>query len=234
MTDNAVYLQPAFVLQHRPFKESSLIIDLFTLDFGRVTLMAKGVRKTKSKSAAYLQPFIPLLISYIGKAEFKTLTHVEARQVVPPLQGLALYCGFYVNELISGLLHPHDPHPEVFSLYDECLARLKTSPSIAAELRIFELALLEAVGYGLPLEVDDREQSIHADGKYHFHAEFGASAAIDGPYSGTTLLALKSRDFSNPQALLEAKHLMRSVIAAHLQAKPLKSRAIISKIIKNL
>ena len=234
MTDNAVYLQAAFVLQYRPFKDSSLLIDVLTRDFGRLTLIAKGVRKAKSKSAAFLQPFIPLLLSYSDKTELKTLIHVETAQPYLPMQGLAVYCGFYVNELITGFLHPHDPHPEVFTIYSECLTRLQNPSDIATTLRIFELDLLEAVGYGLQLDYDNQEKNIVADHKYHFNAELGAIAATDGQFSGTTLLALKSRNFSDAKTHLEAKHLMRAVIATYLHAKPLKSRAVISKIINHL
>jgi DNA repair protein RecO (recombination protein O) len=101
MTDNAVYLQPAFILQQRKFRETSLIIDVLTRDFGRISLLAKGVRKAKSKTAGLLQPFIPLTLSYVGKSELKTLTDVEITQPFIQLQGLAVYCGFYVNELIG-------------------------------------------------------------------------------------------------------------------------------------
>ena len=141
MTDSAVYLQPAFILQQRKFKETSLILDVLTRDFGRVSLLAKGVRKAKSKTAGLLQPFIPLAVSYLGKTELKTLTHVE---IIPPfiqLQGLALYCGFYVNELVGCFLHQYDPHPEVFAYYGECLSSLSDSSKIEAALRIFELDL---------------------------------------------------------------------------------------------
>ena len=105
MTDSAVYLQPAFILQQRKFRETSLIIDVLTRDFGRVSLLAKGVRKAKSKTAGLLQPFIPLTLSYFGKTELKTLTDVEITQPFIQLQGLALYCGFYVNELVGCFLH---------------------------------------------------------------------------------------------------------------------------------
>ncbi|MEY3882498.1 MAG: repair protein RecO [Pseudomonadota bacterium] len=123
MTDNAVYLQPAFILQQRKFRETSLIIDVLTRDFGRITILAKGVRKAKSKTAGLLQPFMPLSLSYFGKTELKTLTTVEISKSFEHLQGLALYCGFYVNELITCFLHKYDPHPEVFELYEECLIR---------------------------------------------------------------------------------------------------------------
>jgi DNA repair protein RecO (recombination protein O) len=235
MTDNAVYLQPAFILQQRKFRETSLIIDVLTRDFGRVSILAKGVRKTRSKTAGLLQPFIPLTMSYFGKTELKTLTDVEIIQPFIQLQGLALYCGFYVNELVGCFLHQYDPHPDVFACYGKCLSSLSDRSKIEAVLRIFELDLLDAVGYGLQLEYDLRnEKAVHPLSKYHFNVEQGPIEAQDGHFSGKTLQALKSREFTDPQVLNEAKILMRTVIAVYLNGKTLKSRAVINKISQHL
>jgi DNA repair protein RecO (recombination protein O) len=228
-------LQPAFILQQRKFKETSLILDVLTRDFGRVSLLAKGVRKAKSKTAGVLQPFVPLAVSYLGKTELKTLTHVEIKPPFIPLQGLALYCGFYVNELVAFFLHQYDPHPEVFAYYGDCLNCLSDSSKIEEALRIFELDLMEAVGYGFQLDYDfHHEKSVQPLTHYHFYPEQGPIEALDGHYSGATLLALKSREFSDPQVLSEAKILMRTAIAVYLQGRPLKSRAVINNIIHHL
>jgi len=235
MTDSAVYLQPAFILQQRKFRETSLIIDALTRDFGRVSLLAKGVRKAKSKTAGLLQPFIPLTLSYFGKTELKTLTDVEITQPFIQLQGLALYCGFYVNELVVCFLHQYDPHPDVFACYGHCLSSLPDSSKMEAALRIFELDLMDAVGYGLQLDYDfQNEKAIHPLSKYHFNVEQGPIEALDGHFSGKTLQALKSREFTDTQVLNEAKLLMRTVIAVYLNGKTLKSRAVIHKISQHL
>ena len=234
MTDSAVYLQPAFILQQRKFRETSLIIDALTRDFGRVSLLAKGVRKTRSKTAGLLQPFIPLTVSYFGKTELKTLTDVEIIQSCIELKGLALYCGFYINELVGYFLHQYDPHPDVFTHYRECLSCLSDSSKMEASLRIFELNLMDAVGYGLQLDYDFHNgKPVNPLKKYHFYIEQGPIEAADGHFSGKTLQALKLREFTDAQALIEAKMLMRSVIAAYLHGKPLKSRALINTIIKH-
>ena len=246
MTEAAVYLQPAFILQQRKYRESSLIIEVLTRNFGRVSLLAKGVRKTKSKTAGMLQPFIPLNISYIGKAELKILTDVE---MIPPfseIKGLALYCGFYINELISCFLHKYDPHPEMFDYYRECLSSLSacryTAPcppfmkpdgfSMEAALRQFELNLMACIGYGLQLEYDHNGKPIESAKKYQFKGGLGLIETVDGAFSGKTLQALASRELTEPQVLSEAKILMRTVIDVYLQGKQLKSRAVINKIIK--
>lgn len=233
MTESVVYLQPAFILQHRKYRETSLIIDVLTRDFGRISILAKGVRKTKSKTAGMLQPFIPLLISYVGKAELKTLTDVEIIQPFSEIKGLALYCGFYINELVGFFLHKYDPHPEVFGHYGECLFCLSDGSNMEAALRQFELNLMECAGYGLQLEYDDNESPIESLKKYVFNAGKGAVKAADGQFSGKTLLALNSRELTDPQVLSEAKILMRTVIDAYLQGKQLKSRAVINKIMKH-
>jgi len=235
MTDSAVYLQPAFILQQRKFKETSLIVDVLTRDFGRVPLLAKGVRKAKSKTAGLLQPFIPIKLSYAGKAELKLLTDVEIIHSFIDLKGLALYCGFYINELVVYFLHQYDPHPDVFNHYRECLSCLSDSSKIETALRVFELNLMDAVGYGLQLDYDfNNEKAVHPLTKYHFNVEQGPVEALDGHFAGKTLQAMKSREFTDPQVLIEAKNLMRTVIAVYLQGKPLKSRAVINKIINYL
>jgi len=241
MTETAVYLQPAFILQQQKYRETSLIINVLTRDFGRISLLAKGVRKSKSKTAALLQPFIPLNISFVGKTELKTLTQVE---IIPPLlelTGLAFYCGFYINELSNFFLHQYDPHPEVFIAYQQCLSRLSATapgtalPLMEAPLRIFEVELMEYIGYGLQFEYDIcNKKPINASKKYLFNKEHGLVEAEQGVFSGTTLQAIKRKEFIDPTVLSEAKLLMRTVIDSHLQGRPLKSRVVINQIIKTL
>ena len=132
-------------------------------------------------------------------------------------------------------LHQYDPHPEVFAYYGECLSTLSDSSKIEAALRIFELDLMDAVGYGLQLEYDfHNEKAVHPLTNYHFNVEQGPVEAPDGYFSGKTLQALKSRQLSDPQVLVEAKILMRTVISTYLHGKTLKSRAVINKIIQHL
>lgn len=248
MTESTVYLQPAFILQQHKYRETSLIIDALTRDFGRVSLLAKGVRKVKSKTAGMLRPFIPLIISYVGKAELKTLSNVELLRVSSgqaggisailgdmigsgnDIKGLALYCGFYINELIVCFLHKYDPHPDLFECYSECLAALADGSCMEAALRQFELNLMEGVGYGLPLAFGDNGKSIEPSKKYDFNVGHGAVEAINGQFSGKTLLALSAKELTDPQVLSEAKILMRTVIDVYLQGRPLKSRGVINKV----
>jgi DNA repair protein RecO (recombination protein O) len=233
MTPNAD-LQPAFILQHQHYRETSLLLDVLTYDDGRLRLVAKGVRKSQSKTAALLQPFVPLKVSYIGKTELKTLSYVETVAPQYNLQGLALYCGFYVNELIERFLHPHDPHPDVFLAYQRCLSQLAENNIIQISLRLFELALLEHTGYGLDFEQDAQTQlAIAPHLKYRYQPGIGLVADDSAAISGATLQALAKQDLSSSQVQLEAKLLLRSVIDSHLQGKPLNSRAVIQQIINS-
>jgi DNA repair protein RecO (recombination protein O) len=233
MIESAVYLQPAFILQQRKYRETSLIIDALTRDFGRISLLAKGVRKTKSKTAGLLQPFIPLILSYVGKAELKTLTDVEMIQPFIEIKGLALYCGFYINELVACFLHKYDPHPEVFDYYGECLSALADGFGMETALRLFELKLMECAGYGLQLEYDNHGKSIELSKKYGFNVGQGPVAVMDGQFTGKTLQALSARELTDSLVLSEAKILMRMVIDVYLQGKQLKSRTVINKIMKH-
>jgi DNA repair protein RecO (recombination protein O) len=235
MTTDVIYHQPGFILKHRQYRETSLIIDVLTRDFGRFSLLAQGVRKYKSKTAALLQPFIPLTLSYRGSGELKILTDVNNTQCALEPQGLALYCGFYINELIICFLHQYDPHPGVFFDYNSCLAQLVkvADADIQAVLRLFELNLIEQIGYGLQLECDFKTGlPVSAEKQYAFDVEQGAYQDEQGFVSGQTLLALAAKTLTNQQAVTEAKHLLRTVIDFYLQGRPLKTRHIINQIIK--
>lgn len=224
-----VLLQPAYVLHSRSYRETSLILDVLTEDFGKVALIAKGIRNKKSTTAALLQPFIPLLISYVGKSELRNLSHVELNPPITELRGMPLYCGFYLNELLNYFLQTNDPYPEIYQHYQQCLSLLQNnSGNIEEALRLFELDMLESLGYGLQLAYDfQREKPIEAEKKYHFIPDQGPVVAENGLFSGMTLKALQARNLGNQQSLAEAKQLMRQVIDFHLQGRPLKSRSVI-------
>jgi DNA repair protein RecO (recombination protein O) len=236
MNESTVYLQPAFILKHKKYRETSLIIDVLTYDFGVVSILARGVRKKKSTLAGLLVPFTALKLSFVGKNDLKILTHAELNSLDFDLKGLALYCGFYINELVSSLLHKHDPHPELYQQYSSCLSSLNhSSKEIEVILRFFELDLIEYLGYGISLDYDAQSNAtIKKAEKYIFSDGLGMVESSAGYISGGTLFALKERSRLSKQALYEAKQLMRQVISLHLQGKVLKSRLVLAKIIKQL
>jgi DNA repair protein RecO (recombination protein O) len=234
MDEAVVYLQPAYILQHRPYRETSLLLEVFTRDFGLVSLLAKGVRKEKSKTAGVLLPFALLQISYLDKNELKLLTNAEFLEA-HDLQRLGLYCGFYVNELLQRFLHKHDPNPALFVRYQQCLQALLTDDNIEQTLRYFELDLLEQAGYAIELDVDSRSgKPVQAERRYQFEANLGMVEQATGTIDGRTLLAISERSELDTVALTQAKQLLRTLLAQHLQGKPLKSRAVLAKVIQYL
>ena len=236
MSDSTFYSQPGYVLHQQPYRESSLIIDVLTQDFGRVSLLAKGIKKAKSKTSGIVRPFSTLSLSFVGRSALKTLTHVEPLHAAThELTGMALYAGFYINELVCHFLHKDDAHPEVFWDYHRCIAELSKGVCNESALRTFELNLLENIGYGLQLGYDSRhEKAIEADRKYLFNKGEGFVESVDGMFSGTALLAMRKRQFNDLRVLNEAKLLMRRVIDDRLQGKRLKSRSVVNDILKRL
>ncbi|MBK8815254.1 MAG: DNA repair protein RecO [Methylococcaceae bacterium] len=235
MSDSVFYSQPSYILHYQNYRESSLIIDVLTRDFGRISLLAKGVRKAKSKTCGLLQPFKPLSLSYMGRSGLKTLTDAELLDVSGELSGINLYCGFYINELICNFLHKDDPHPEVFSDYQSCITQLSRYEFPESALRVFEMNLMENIGYGMHFGYDlKNNKPVELTKKYLFNKDHGFVEDADGRFSGATLLAIEQRVFVDPTVLSEAKKLMRMLIDSHLQGKRLKSRSVINKIAKRL
>lgn len=227
-------LQYGFILHSRPYRDTSSLLDIFTRDSGRVSLMARGVRGSRSRNNARLEAFVPLLFSWAGRGELRTMTAVESGGGSYTLPGSRIISGFYMNELILRLLHRDDPHPELFACYEQALrALLEESNSQEAVLRQYERELLEALGYGLQLTVDAYSgEPLQADTQYCYHPEQGpivqpASQQQEYPViTGQTLLAIRANDYREPGILREAKILMRFLLSQHLDNRPLKSREL--------
>jgi DNA repair protein RecO (recombination protein O) len=223
--------EPAFVLHTRDYRETSLIVEVFTRHYGRLGLIAKGAKRPKSGQRGVLRPFQPLLVSWMGKGELATLTGTEAAGASLGLTGQSMFCGFYVNELLMRLLHRHDAHENLFDVYGSTLRELKDDPGGERTLRLFEKHLLRELGYALIL---DREagssRPISPDCIYRYDPERGPVPAGEGrdgvQVRGATLLALDEGTLADPDDLRELKHLMRSVLAVHLGGKPLHSRRL--------
>src|SRR5262245_10277753 len=147
-------VQPAYVLHSYPFRETSLIVETFTRDQGRVALVARGARRPKSALRGVLLAFQPLHISWAGKSELRTLISAERHGTYLPLRGESLMCGFYLNELLLRLLPRDDPHEALFAAYRDALKALASAGEQAAVLRRFELNLLSGLGYAVTLDRD--------------------------------------------------------------------------------
>lgn len=230
-----VRLQRAFVLHTRPYRESSLLVEAFTYEFGRVALVARGARRPKSALRSTLQAFHPLLLSWQAKSELATLVGAEADGVASTKGGRGMMSGLYLNELLLRFLHRSDPHPDLFERYGLTLTRLDDAATLECALRVFEKHMLDAVGYGLELETQaDSGEPVVAEHFYSYRAERGAvpyEGQRDGVHvSGHTLLALAAGQLSEPHHLREAKRLMRSVIRAHLGDRPLETHKLFARL----
>lgn len=219
--------EPAFVLHSYPYKESSLIVEAFTRHRGRVGLLARGARRPRSAIRGTLLAFHPLRLSWSAAAELGTLTGAEWTGGQPALSGMALMCGFYLNELLLRLLPREDAHEALFDAYADAVARLGAGDEPAALLRAFELRMLRELGYAPPLDRDaDSGTPVQADARYAYVPERGPLALAGGAeeeftVSGQTLLDMSREDFTRPETRDEARRLMRRLIAARLPGQTL-------------
>ena len=150
-SDFRIAEQPGFVLHSYPYRETSLVIDVFSRDYGRVALVAKGAKRPHSALRGVLQTFQPLGLSWSGKGEVRTLTTAEWVGGMLPLGGDALLCGFYVNELLVKFCAREDAHPALFNHYVLTLSRLAHDEPPVQVLRSFERVLLRETGYAMAL-----------------------------------------------------------------------------------
>src|SRR5213080_5041440 len=166
--------QPAFILHTYPYRETSLVAEVFTRNFGRLPLLAKGAKRPSSALRGLLRAFQPLQLSWGGKSELRILHKAEWQGGLAPLQGTSLICGFYLNELLMRLLHRNDPHEQLFEYYQDTLAALSASKDYMAILRAFEQRLLQELGYALTLDHDVvRGEMIDANEYYCYEIERG-------------------------------------------------------------
>jgi DNA repair protein RecO (recombination protein O) len=234
-----VQQQAAFILHHRPFRDSSQILDLISREHGKLAVVARGSRGARSRLKGVLRPFMPLSMSWVIKSDLGTLTGAEVRGAPLRLTGEALLAGYYVNELVLHFLHRHDPQPEIFDAYADTIETLATSgAAIAAILRQFEMALLRHSGYALNLDHEaGTSRDLGLAQNYDYRVEQGAVPVSrdEGPlvFTGETLAAISAQRFDDPAILRAANRLMREVIAYHLDGKELKSRKVLLEMRRN-
>ncbi|MCZ7564307.1 MAG: DNA repair protein RecO [Burkholderiales bacterium] len=227
--------EQAFVLHAYPFRETSLLVELFGRTPGRMAVLAKGARRPRSALRGLLLAFQPLVVGWAGKGEVRTLTKAEWRGGHPLLAGEALLCGFYLNELLLRLLPREDPHDALFDAYADTVAGLGRGLASAPLLRSFERRLLKELGYALTLDRDAASgRPIDADVLYRYEPErgpIGAPPAVaEGAgalvFRGQTLLDIARDDYRDPRTLQQGKLLMRLLIDHRLEQRPLASRRI--------
>lgn len=225
MNRRSVELEPGFVLAQRAYRDSSRLIEVLTPQYGRVGLVARGVRTAKSRMGALLQGFTPLLLTWRASGELGTLRGVESRAAPVPLAGERVFYGWYLNELLLRLLPRDDPHPLLYALYETLLPQL-AGAAVDAEiaLRVFEKRLLADLGYALQLPAD-----LDARRCYRYDAERGPVEDRDG-MSGSSLIALRDERFDPPQALGDARRVLRAALRRQLGERELASARLLREL----
>ncbi|HEY5717592.1 MAG TPA: DNA repair protein RecO [Motiliproteus sp.] len=223
--------QCAYLLHSRPYRESSALVDLITPDFGRVRAVLRGVRQPRSRKRELLRSFQPLTLSWQGRGELKTIRDGEGQGLGHPLQGRALWCGLYLNELLVRLLPADTPHPRLFALYRFSLEQLADPEAEQTVLRMFEKRLLEELGFGICFETCANGEAIDPLRHYRFDPQLGfcAEAVHAGPpqlISGAAIRAIAADDYGCDAHRRAAKWLMRQALAEQLGSRPLISRAL--------
>jgi DNA repair protein RecO (recombination protein O) len=233
-SDARVNLESGFILHTTPFKETSVVAEVFTRAHGRVALIARGARRPASALRGLMQPFTPLLLSWFGKSELKTLHAAEWQGGLIAPQGRALMCGFYLNELLLRLLARGDAHEALYDRYVDTLALLSANDDLERILRRFEKSLLAEIGYGATFDVDaDSGAPVEASLRYVYQPERGArrAAGQEGvAVSGQTLIDLTADRLDSARTLAEAKAVMRTLINHTLGAKPLYTRQLLREL----
>ena len=224
--------QPGFVLHSWPYKETSVIIDVLTRDYGRIALIAKGAKRPHSQLRSVLQTFQPLNFAWTGKSEIRILTSAEWVGGMLPLEKSALLCGFYLNELLVKFLVRDEAHPTLFDQYVSTLNQLAHDEPATTVLRQFELSLLRESGLlsDLTFCTTTRER-IQADARYVVDPESGVRLSLISDTApvvlGQTLLDMVAGDYQDPQTQFQSKMLMRSLLAHHLHGVVLNTRQIL-------
>jgi DNA repair protein RecO (recombination protein O) len=230
-SDARVDQQPGFVLHAYAWRETSLIVEVFTRDHGRMALMARGAKRPTSQFRGLLDPFCPLALSWSGRNEVKSLLRVEWLGGLAPLRGDGLLAAFYLNELLVRLMIRGDAHEQLFGAYVGALRALaQQGAQQQACLRGFEIDLLREIGYLPPLDHTADGQPVEAARWYHVDGQRGwVAAAVPDALSvqGATLQAMAARDFRQPQAAAQSKSLLRQLIRYHLNGQPLNTRRIL-------
>lgn len=225
---NEILFQPAYVLHTRAYRDTSLLVDLFTHDHGRFRAIARSVKRPRSPKKGLLQPGIPLRISFYGKNELKTISEVENNGHVAFLTGKALLSGFYLNELLIKLWPQHDPNPKLFTHYATTLPALTEPTTREIHLRQFEKYLLRELGYALPFsQITDPQQTYRYDPHHGFLPETRSNNTAH-LFQGEHLLAFADAHYTI-DSLNTAKRLMRFALQHLLGNRRLSTRDLYVK-----
>lgn len=225
-------LHACYVLHRRPYRETSLLLEIFSREEGRLGIVARGARRPRSRHRLVLQPFQPLLANWRGRGELQVLSHAEPHQGIVSLEGESYLAGFYLNELLLRLLHRYEAHLELFAAYEKAIFGLQAGADRYCLLRVFEMNLLRALGYGLQLDHDTFSgERVRENRQYYYQEGSGPSVRLprgEGALrvSGRALLALAAGAVERTESVRrEGKRLLRYHLDLHLR-RPLNSRAL--------
>jgi DNA repair protein RecO (recombination protein O) len=237
-----VQVQPAYILYAKPFRETSLLLEVFSRDYGRVSLVARGARgslgsgqgrprKSRPRFSVLLQPFVPLLLSWRGRGPLFNLTHAEPNGVSPALAGRLLLGGWYMNELIVRTLKHWDSHVQLFIAYQASLFGLNSS--LPLSLRQFERSLLTGLGVVPQLDREKTELAVQPHAWYVFCPVSGLSRVTSGEsnvgncFQGAVLLAVQNADWQHQIYWSSMKRLFRIMLDYVLLDQPMRSRDLL-------
>jgi len=240
MANQIIENEPAYLMHQRPFSESSQIVNLLSRHFGRVDVIAKGSKRPKSKFKSFLQPFLPILVSWSGRSQLKTLRSIDLNiKQKTTLPNKQLMSAFYLNELILSLLTTNDPYPELFDCYALTIDKLSDVDSSEAVLRIFEINLLSQIGYAINFQTEAMSSNeIEAEQVYRFVVEEGfirsnTTTPLHSLIKGSIIKAIEKGDYSTSQILKAAKRITRESIKYHLSGKELNTKKVFRSIHKS-
>ena len=228
-----VQLEPAFLLHHYPWRDSSRILEFLTREHGRVSVFARAARRGGSSLPAALQPFSELLVSWTARGEAGQLTGAERVRAAAPIEGDRLMSAFYANELLVKLLPRHDPHPALYDAYGVLIARLADpDEGPVRALRLFEKRLLEELGWGLSLECEaSAGRPVEGACCYRYRID-GGPELLDGVaegslvFSGASLLSLAREALDDERSLADARRLLKAALDQALDGRPLRTREV--------
>ncbi|MCZ6803885.1 MAG: DNA repair protein RecO [Proteobacteria bacterium] len=234
-----VELTPCYILHSRDYRESSLILEIFSREFGRISLVAKGAKRNKKRQAINYNLYQKYLVSWVSKSELGTLIDIDLDNLMKSFKPGQIMTGFYMNEVILRLLHKHESHPELFDSYDSTISKLLNDEPEQTLLRYYEKTLLRSLGYGVILDHDVQTgEPINAEEDYFYVFDFGPSIETHNTspgikISGKTLLELNTETLSDARNINEAKLFFRSILNQHFGNKPLASRQLYQAYIQN-
>ena len=231
--------ESAYVLHARPWRESSLLIEVLSENHGRLGLLARGVQGPKRHvMRAALQPLQFIRLDAVQRGELAQLRNAEALDAAPQLAGEATLAAFYVNELVMRLAPRQDPLPELFDAYADVRRRLGDSDSLAWSLRRFERDLLEALGFGFAFDVDGDGLAIDPAARYRLDPEHGPRRLLSdrghddrsAAATGRALLALASDAKPGADDLAGLRRALRPVLLQLLGGRGLRSWELLGEL----